>query len=152
MALISFPIFEMKAIYFFRSLLVFREMFDIHKEADVGSLLCMARCCYEKLGFYNEGQNLSRMALASEATTTRPWLRARCHVYIAIGFSLLLRNVESRVERRKMLVEAESHLKSAEEFDPCDYLVKYYLALHYAMARQVTDNKKKYFEQINDLL
>ena len=124
---------------FFRSLLVFREMYDIHKEADVGSFLCVALLCYEKLGFYNEGQNLSRMALATEAAKVRPWLGARCHVYIAVGYSLLVRNVESRIERRKMLVEAEKHLKSAEELDPDDYLIKYYLALHYAIARQVQE-------------
>jgi hypothetical protein len=63
--------------YLFRSLLVFREMFDIHKEADAGTFLCMSRFCYEKLGFYHEGQNLARMALASEAAKARPWLAAR---------------------------------------------------------------------------
>ena len=36
-----------------------------------------------------------------------------------------------------MFLQAESHLKAGEELDPYDYLVKYYLALHYAMARQV---------------
>jgi hypothetical protein len=112
-------------------------MFDIHKESDVGTFLCMARFCYEKLGFYQEGQNLSRMALSSEAAKARPWLAARCNVYIAVGYSLLIRNVESRIERRKMSMEAEKHLKAAEDLDPFDYLVKYYLALHYAMARQV---------------
>jgi cytochrome c-type biogenesis protein CcmH/NrfG len=58
-------------------------------------------------------------------------------VYVAIGFSLLVRNAESRIERRKMSLQAEKHLKQAEDLDPFDYLVKYYLALHYAMARQV---------------
>ena len=74
----------------FRSYLVFREMYDIHKEADVGAILCMARFCYEKLGFYNEGQNLSKLALGTEAAKARPWLGARCHVYIAVGFTLLV--------------------------------------------------------------
>ena len=65
-------------------------MYDIHKEADVGAILCMARFCYEKLGFYNEGQNLSKLALGTEAAKARPWLGARCHVYIAVGFTLLV--------------------------------------------------------------
>ena len=126
-------------------------MFDIHKELDVGTFLCMARFCYEKLGFYQEGQNLSRMALASEATKGRPWLGARCHVYIAVGFSLLIRNIESRIERRKMSLEAEKHLKAAEDLDPYDYLVKYYLALHYAVARQI-DLAFKYVRRTLQLL
>ena len=121
-----------------RSLLVFREMFNIHQESEVGTFLCMARFCYEKLGFYQEGQNLSRMALSSDAVKARPLLGARCHVYVAVGYSLLVRNIESRLERRKMSAEAEKHLKAAEELDPFDDLVKYYLALHYAVARQVS--------------
>ena len=53
----------------YRSLLVFQELasqFD-DKDIDVGMFLSMSRLCYERLGLYAEGLDLSQRALQSHA-------------------------------------------------------------------------------------
>lgn len=54
-----------------RSLLVFQELssqFD-DNEIDVGLFLSMSRICYERLGLYAEGLELSKKALGSQGAS-----------------------------------------------------------------------------------
>lgn len=53
----------------YRSLMVFQELASecVDKDIDVGMYLSMARICYEKLGLYTAGLDLSQRALHSQA-------------------------------------------------------------------------------------
>ena len=71
----------------FRSLLVFRELAQ-KNQADAGSCLCTAKLCYERLHLYEEGLTWSKRALKKDDASSDHNLRARCNMFLGIGYTL----------------------------------------------------------------
>ena len=119
-----------------RSLHVFRELAD-RNQADAGSCLCMAKLCYEKLNLYEEGLEWSKRALKKDDADVNHALKARCNIYLGIGYSLRHKGVENNNERIDILDKALKHFTMANHSDSNDHLTEYYLAYHHAQARNI---------------
>ena len=123
---------------FYRALLVFQELAGQieAKDIDVGLFLSMARICYDRLGLFSTGLDLSQKALQSQSASFSKHLSARCNVFVGLGYSLVARNSENQVDRRELLNKAEHHYKAATSLDSNDHLAEYYTALHFAESRR----------------
>ncbi len=77
----------------YRSLLVFQELASQldSKDIDVGLFLSMARLCYDRLGLFSTGLDLSQRALQSQAANYSKHFSARCNLFVGLGYSLVAR-------------------------------------------------------------
>ncbi len=98
-----------------RALQVLRELgCGERNQADVGTCLCAARICYERLHLYREGETWSERALRKDAASPDRPLRARCCVYLGLGHTLRVKTVDDHHIRRALLAEAERHFLESQ--------------------------------------
>ena len=100
--------------------------------------LLAARICYEELNMVEEGIKWSQQALQKDSTNTQG-LQSRCHLYIGIGHSILAANTVIRQDKSYHTSIAFDCFHKAQQIDPNDHLVEYYLAHEHALNRQMND-------------
>ena len=120
-----------------RSLVVLSEV--AHQQPNDSSIcLLAARMCYEKLDSLSEGVTWSKRALETEQEHPQGLL-ARCHLYLGVGLYLQSHESETREAERSLSVEAINHLQEASDLDPGDHLAHFYLGIHYASQRRLSE-------------
>lgn len=100
--------------------------------------LLAARLCYEELNNPEEGIKWSQQALQRDSANTQG-LHSRCHLYVGIGHSIVAANTFIRQDKSQHTTIAFDSFQKAQQIDPNDHLVEYYLAHEHAMSRQMTD-------------
>ena len=122
---------------YLRSVVILKEVAEMN-EKDASPCLLGARLCYEKLNLLAEGIEWAEKALEREEDYPQD-LKARCHLYIGIGHYLKATEVETRESRQKYSNSALQHLQLSIELDPGDHLAHFYLGLHLATNRKLTE-------------
>jgi len=120
-----------------RSVVVLKEVAEMN-EKDASPCLLAARLCYEKLNLLAEGIDWAEKALEREEDYPQD-LKPRCHLYIGIGHYLKATEAETRESRQKYCESALQHLQFSIDLDPGDHLAHFYLGLHLATARKLTE-------------
>ncbi|XP_022249921.1 tetratricopeptide repeat protein 7B-like isoform X2 [Limulus polyphemus] len=105
--------------------LVLQECARLQPSGSLPSLLA-ARLCYEHLGQPEQGLKMAHEALDRERSHPQGLL---CRCYLAVGLGHHLLAEQARPQPKKQ----------AQSSDPNDHLPEFYLALHYAQARQLTE-------------
>jgi len=122
---------------FLRSLVVLHEVAN-QKPLDAAVCLLAARLCFEKLDLLTEGISWAEKALAREEKEPQD-LRARCHLYLGVGHYLQSHEVETRDRTVDLTTSAFKHLGLAVDLDPGDHLAQFYLGLHLASQRRMSE-------------
>lgn len=100
--------------------------------------LLAARLCYEELNMIEKGILWSQQALQRDSGNTQG-LQSRCHLYIGIGHSILAVNTTVKHDKSHHTSVAFDSFHKAQQIDPNDHLVEYYLAHQHSLNRQMTD-------------
>ena len=122
---------------FKRSLVVLSEV-ATQQPDDASICLLAARMCYEKLDLLAEGVMWSKKALATEENHPQGLL-ARCHLYLGVGLYLQSHESETRDAEISLSQQANNHLQQAADLDPGDHLANFYLGIHFASQRKLTE-------------
>lgn len=121
----------------FHALAVLKEVKRLCPEKTIPCLIG-ARICYENLERPKEGVEWSKEALDRE-TANNQQLLSRCLLYQGIGYHLQAQSAYVRKDKENFQKNALNSLLKAQQCDPNDHLVEYYLGLHLACSYQVTD-------------
>jgi len=120
-----------------RSLVVLQEV-ATQRPGDASICLLAARLCFEKLNLLSEGIIWAEKALKREEQEPQD-LRARCHLYLGLGHYLHSLEVETREKTVELSNSAFHHLSLAVDLDPGDHLALFYLGLHLASQRRISE-------------
>ena len=120
-----------------RSLVILSEVAQ-QRPDDASVCLLAARMCYERLDLLSEGVSWAQRALDTEQKHPQDLL-ARCHLYLGIGLYLQCHESETRHQVLELSQSAAKHLLQAADLDPGDHLAMFYLGIHYASQRQLTE-------------
>lgn len=101
--------------------------------------LVAARICYQHLNQVQQGLEWSTNALNRQISHPHNNLLSRCHLYIGIGAHYGSVFSHMKQEKQRLNTLAVESLQKAQQNDPNDHLVEYYLALNYASHAQVTE-------------
>ncbi|XP_075226691.1 tetratricopeptide repeat domain 7 [Lycorma delicatula] len=100
--------------------------------------LLAARICYLHLNQIHEGMEWSNKALTRELVNPQNML-SRCHLYIGIGAHFGATTSHLKQEKQRLHTLAVDSFHKAQQCDPNDHLVEYYLALNLANRAQVSE-------------
>ncbi|KFM58237.1 Tetratricopeptide repeat protein 7B, partial [Stegodyphus mimosarum] len=120
-----------------RAYLVLHEVARLQPNNSLPCLLA-ARLCFENLDLPDKGLKMAERALERE--TAHPQnLLARCHVAVGLGHELMSNIYRTQAARRDLRKKAFESFSKAASIDPNDHLPEFFLALHYAQARQLSE-------------
>ncbi|KAG1708461.1 Tetratricopeptide repeat protein 7B [Nymphon striatum] len=113
---------------------------ECSKLAPTNSHPCLlaAKLCYENLGMIDKGLQYAQEALEREKMQPQGLL-ARCLLTEGVGYSLKSSQTYIQKERQELVQKAFECFHRAQSLDPNDHLVEFYLAFHYAQARQIPE-------------
>lgn len=100
--------------------------------------LIAARICYENLNQAENGLKMSEKALEREMAQSQGFL-SRCHLFVGVGLELMSEQVRPQTHRQQLRSKAFDAFLKAQAADPNDHLPEFYIALHYAHARQLPE-------------
>ncbi|XP_035208898.1 tetratricopeptide repeat protein 7B-like [Stegodyphus dumicola] len=120
-----------------RAYLVLHEVARLQPNNSLPCVLA-ARLCFENLDLPDKGLKMAEKALERE--TAHPQnLLARCHVAVGLGHELMSNIFRTQVAQRDLRKKAFESFSKAASIDPNDHLPEFFLALHYAQARQLSE-------------
>lgn len=120
-----------------RALLILEELSRLQPASSLPCLLA-ARICYENLEQPKEGLRMAEIALEREIAHPQNLL-ARCHVAVGVGLEMLSDHERTQPRRQELRKKAFECFSRASALDPNDHLPEFFLALHYAHARQISE-------------
>lgn len=100
--------------------------------------LLAARICYEELNMIEKGIKWSQQALHRDSGNTQGLL-SRCHLYIGIGHSIMAVNTTVKQDKAHHVTVAFDSFHKAQQIDPNDHLIEYYLAHLHSMNKQMNE-------------
>ncbi|XP_054715583.1 tetratricopeptide repeat protein 7B-like [Uloborus diversus] len=120
-----------------------RAYFVLHEVARLqptDSLPCLlaARICLENLDLPAKGLKMAEKALEREIAHPQNLL-ARCLVAVGLGYEMMSTIARTQAKRHELKRKAFESFSRAAATDPNDHLPEFYLALHYAQARQLSE-------------
>lgn len=101
-------------------------------------LLLSARVCFEHLGQYEIGVKEAEQALEREKQHSQGLL-AKCYLLVGVGYELLSEQARPQPKKSELRTKAFDAFIKAQAADTSDHLAEFYLALHYAEARQINE-------------
>ncbi|XP_067119530.1 tetratricopeptide repeat protein 7B isoform X2 [Centruroides vittatus] len=120
-----------------RAYLVLQECIRLQPNNPLPCLIA-ARICYENLNQVDNGLKMSEKALERELSQSQGLL-SRCHLFVGVGLELMSEQVRPQTHRQQLRSKAFDAFLKAQAADPNDHLPEFYLALHYAHARQLPE-------------
>ncbi|XP_073996401.1 tetratricopeptide repeat domain 7 [Rhodnius prolixus] len=100
--------------------------------------LLAARICYQHLNNTYDGLEWSEIALQREINNPQGLL-SRCHLYNGIGAHYGALNTHLKVNKQSLNNNAAEALSKAQQLDPNDHLVEYYIGMNCACRGQISE-------------
>ncbi|CAL1283803.1 unnamed protein product [Larinioides sclopetarius] len=113
---------------------------EVSRLAPDNSLPCLlaARICYDHLDLPERGLKMAEKALEREIAHPQNLL-ARCHVAVGLGHEMMSAIARTQNDRQDLRKKAFEAFLRASSVDPNDHLPEFFMALHYAQARQLSE-------------
>ncbi|GBM52501.1 Tetratricopeptide repeat protein 7B [Araneus ventricosus] len=113
---------------------------EVSRLAPDNSLPCLlaARICYDHLDLPEKGLRMAEKALEREIAHPQNLL-ARCHVAVGLGHEMMSAIARTQNDRQDLRKKAFEAFSRASSVDPNDHLPEFFMALHYAQARQLPE-------------
>ncbi|KAK8402737.1 hypothetical protein O3P69_000821 [Scylla paramamosain] len=120
-----------------RALLVLQEVHRLLPNEPHYCLLA-ARVAFQQLGKIEEGLEWVDKALKC-VDERMSVLSARCHLYNGLGHTLMAYQTHRHSNSQSLRTKSLESFLRAQQLDPSDHLVEYYLAFHYAQEYHVVE-------------
>ncbi|KAF8793573.1 Tetratricopeptide repeat protein 7B like protein [Argiope bruennichi] len=120
-----------------RAYLVLHEVARLVPDNSLPCLLA-ARICYDHLDLPEKGLKMAEKALEREIAHPQNLL-ARCHVAVGLGHEMMSAIARTQNDRQDLRKKAFEAFSRASSVDPNDHLPEFFMALHYAQARQLSE-------------